>query len=356
MNQDEQQIRTLIASWADAVHAGDLETVVAAHAVDIVMFDVPPPYDGVEASRPIAPPGRPSSASSSRASFEIVSLDVTAGQDVAYAHALLRCGTPQELAEKPENRLRLTLGLRKEDGRWVVAPEHHLIPARRLSRRRSRAPSSGSGRAHPRVGVERGQQRLVVVSLEVADRVAAERAKIRPGHAERGSLGEQAAALRGRRRTERLRPERQPPDLEPAKRDEECEQDERRQPEDRQAEHVGRVVDGRLAGLAGGDDVAAGRTPAERSPSASEPPTTGTSPTAPAASSKPFCTDEPASITPRERLLISTTVSWTCLPVHEQRDQDEHADVAKDGPGARATQLGIEAHARIIHPLVVRAP
>ena len=32
MNQDEQQIRTLIESWADAVHAGDLETVVAAHA------------------------------------------------------------------------------------------------------------------------------------------------------------------------------------------------------------------------------------------------------------------------------------------------------------------------------------
>jgi hypothetical protein len=35
------------------------------------------------------------------------------GDDVAYAHALLRCGTRQELAEDPENRLRLTLGLRK---------------------------------------------------------------------------------------------------------------------------------------------------------------------------------------------------------------------------------------------------
>ena len=34
----------------------------------------------------------------------------------------------------------------------------------------------------------------------------------------------------------------------------------------------------------------------------------------------------------------------------EERDEDEHADIAKDGPGARATQLGIEAHARIIHP------
>ena len=129
MNQDEQQIRTLIESWADAVHAGDLETVVAAHAGDIVMFDVPPPYDGVrgiEAYRATWPPFFRFQLEG--ASFEIVSLDVTAGEDVAYAHALLRCGTPQELADKPENRLRLTVGLRKEDGRWVVAHEHHSFP------------------------------------------------------------------------------------------------------------------------------------------------------------------------------------------------------------------------------------
>jgi ketosteroid isomerase-like protein len=60
--------------------------------------------------------------------FEIVSLEVTAGEDVAYAHALLRCGTPDELEDKPENRLRLTLGLRKESGRWIVAHEHHSFP------------------------------------------------------------------------------------------------------------------------------------------------------------------------------------------------------------------------------------
>jgi uncharacterized protein (TIGR02246 family) len=129
MNQDEQQIRTLIECWADAVHAGDLETVVAAHAGDIVMFDVPPPYDGVrgiEAYSATWPPFFRFQLEG--ASFEIVSLNVTAGEDVAYAHALLRCGTPQELADKPENRLRLTLGLRNEDGRWVVAHEHHSFP------------------------------------------------------------------------------------------------------------------------------------------------------------------------------------------------------------------------------------
>jgi uncharacterized protein (TIGR02246 family) len=129
MNQDEQQIRALIEQWAEAVHSRDLDGVLAGHADDIVMFDVPPPYEGVrgiDAYRETWPPFFEWQARG--ASFEIVSLEVTAGDDVAYAHALLRCGMPQELADNPENRLRLSLGLRKEDGRWVVAHEHHSFP------------------------------------------------------------------------------------------------------------------------------------------------------------------------------------------------------------------------------------
>ena len=47
MRDDEAEIRELIERWADAVHEGDLETVLADHAEDIVMFDVPPPEVGV---------------------------------------------------------------------------------------------------------------------------------------------------------------------------------------------------------------------------------------------------------------------------------------------------------------------
>src|SRR5260370_38605998 len=44
---DEQQIRDLIERWATAVHDGDLPAVLADHAPGIVMFDVPPPEQGV---------------------------------------------------------------------------------------------------------------------------------------------------------------------------------------------------------------------------------------------------------------------------------------------------------------------
>ena len=129
MPDDQQQIRTLIQRWAEAVHATDLDTVLADHSDDIVMFDVPPPDDGVrgiEAYRETWPPFFVWQARG--ASFEIVELEVSAGEDVAYAYALLRCGMPKELAERPERRLRLTLGLRRQDGRWVVAHEHHSYP------------------------------------------------------------------------------------------------------------------------------------------------------------------------------------------------------------------------------------
>ncbi|AQU70716.1 YybH family protein [Streptomyces niveus] len=129
MSDDEQQIRALIEGWAAAVHTGDMDHVLADHAADIVMFDVPPPQEGVrgiDAYRETWPGFFEWQASGG--TFDILELDVTAGADVAYAYALLRCGSPREVAERSATRLRLTIGLRKEAGRWVVAHEHHSFP------------------------------------------------------------------------------------------------------------------------------------------------------------------------------------------------------------------------------------
>jgi uncharacterized protein (TIGR02246 family) len=126
---NEDQIRSLIIRWATAVHAGELEAVLADHARDIVMFDVPPPPDGVrglEAYRETWPPFFEWQRSG--AEFEIVELHVSAGDEVAFAWALLRCGTQEELRRDPTNRLRLTVGLRREAERWVVTHEHHSFP------------------------------------------------------------------------------------------------------------------------------------------------------------------------------------------------------------------------------------
>jgi uncharacterized protein (TIGR02246 family) len=119
-------IERLIRQWAEAAHSGDLDAVLTGHADDIVMFDVPPPHDGVRGLRAYRDtwPGF-FEWQASGASFDIVELEVTEGQDVAFAWALLKCGTAEGFAHEPDRRLRLTVGLRKRGDQWVVVHEHH---------------------------------------------------------------------------------------------------------------------------------------------------------------------------------------------------------------------------------------
>jgi len=122
----EDDVRQVIERWAAAVHAGDLDTVLDRHDAGIVMFDVPPPEDGVrglDAYRATWPGFFKWQRQG--ASFEIASLEVTAGADVAFAYALLRCGTADELVDRPDRRLRLTIGLVRHNDGWTVSHEHH---------------------------------------------------------------------------------------------------------------------------------------------------------------------------------------------------------------------------------------
>ena len=77
---DTEQIRALITGWAEAVHRGDLPGVLVDHAEDIVMFDVPPPYEGVRGLAGYRSTWPPFFEWQARgAAFEIVDLDITAG-------------------------------------------------------------------------------------------------------------------------------------------------------------------------------------------------------------------------------------------------------------------------------------
>ena len=127
-HDDERDIRALIERWANAVHQQDLATIVARHATNLLMFDVPPPNElrGIDAYRDSWAPFFDHFKAGGV--FAIERLDVTAGDRVAFATALLRCGTEEELRKNPTTRLRLTVGLRKEPDRWMIAHEHHSFP------------------------------------------------------------------------------------------------------------------------------------------------------------------------------------------------------------------------------------
>lgn len=122
-NSNETQIRKIIETWAKAVQEEDMEGALASHTKDMVMFDVPLPLQskGIAEYRKTwelffaNSPGGPGS-------FDVAELQVTAGETVAFAHGLLLIGGSKE----PVGRL--TIGLRKVDGEWLIAHEHHSYP------------------------------------------------------------------------------------------------------------------------------------------------------------------------------------------------------------------------------------
>lgn len=130
MNSDTKtEIRSLIEAWARAVQAKEIEGVLAHHTDDMVMFDVPPPavVEGIDAYQETWPEFFKWQEQND-GTFEITSLDITAGDDVAFAIAVLRCGSKEELKKDNTPRLRLTVGLRKENDQWHIAHEHHSFP------------------------------------------------------------------------------------------------------------------------------------------------------------------------------------------------------------------------------------
>jgi uncharacterized protein (TIGR02246 family) len=126
---DEAAIRELVESWARAVRAKDFDGILANHSADMLMFDVPPPVQskGIEAYRKTW--DLFFSWSDDPVVFDIKDIDITAGTDVAFVAALMRCAGTEKDGERIELEFRLTIGLRKIGGQWMVLHEHHSIPA-----------------------------------------------------------------------------------------------------------------------------------------------------------------------------------------------------------------------------------
>jgi uncharacterized protein (TIGR02246 family) len=126
---DEAVIRELVENWARAVRAKDLDGILANHSTDMLMFDVPPPMQskGIEAYRTTW--DLFFSWSDDPVVFDIDDIHITAGTDVAFVAALMRCAGTEKNGERIELDFRLTIGLGKIEGQWIVMHEHHSIPA-----------------------------------------------------------------------------------------------------------------------------------------------------------------------------------------------------------------------------------
>ena len=122
------EIRALIERWTAAVRAGDIDGIMAHHAPDILMFDLPGPVQlkGAVAYRAS---WTPLFNWIKDGGFDLSEIAVTAGADVAFATALIHCRGTDGNGNKVTTEGRLTVGLRKIAGQWTVTHEHHSEPS-----------------------------------------------------------------------------------------------------------------------------------------------------------------------------------------------------------------------------------
>jgi len=124
-----EQIRDVILARADRLSAGDVVGMQEHNAPSVVAYTLAPPLvsdpDGHD-PKPTeawlqgfeAPPQR-----------TITELEITADGDVAFATSLdSMTATPRGATEPFTLWYRVTVGLRRIDGRWLVTHEHNSVP------------------------------------------------------------------------------------------------------------------------------------------------------------------------------------------------------------------------------------
>jgi len=126
---DQLAISDLIERWSKGVRDQDRAAIRQDHDADILMFDVPPPFQSRVIDEYMATWDTFFSFAEKPVRFDFTNIEITAGVEVAFATAVGHCVTIGRDGRREPLDFRLTMGLRKIDGRWHVMHEHHSLPA-----------------------------------------------------------------------------------------------------------------------------------------------------------------------------------------------------------------------------------
>ena len=130
---EEAAIRRQIEKVIDGLRAKDLDTLREPYAPDVVSFDVEPPLQHVGIEAKLANWARVFEVFET-VDYELRDLTLSIGGDVAFGYAFGRLsGTMKNGVATTGMWVRVTYGLRKIDGRWVIAHDQVSVPLDILS-------------------------------------------------------------------------------------------------------------------------------------------------------------------------------------------------------------------------------
>jgi len=125
----ENQVRAIVDEWTLAVRNEDLNAVLKNHDPAIVMFDLPYPLQSKGIDEYKKTWDLFFSWSKHSGVFDVVEMEVMANEQLAFCYGLMRCAGKSKEGKNEEFTFRLTIGLVKKDGQWLICHEHHSLPA-----------------------------------------------------------------------------------------------------------------------------------------------------------------------------------------------------------------------------------
>ncbi|WP_431925831.1 YybH family protein [Amycolatopsis tucumanensis] len=126
--RDEAEIREQIGKVVEALRAKDMEALRQLYTEDVVSFDVEPPLQHVGIAAKLENWARVFRFFET-VTYEIRDLTFTVGDEVAYGHAFARLhGTLPSGVTANGMWVRVTYGMRKVDGAWLIAHDQVSVP------------------------------------------------------------------------------------------------------------------------------------------------------------------------------------------------------------------------------------
>ncbi|MEQ7129318.1 nuclear transport factor 2 family protein [Actinopolymorpha sp. B11F2] len=125
---DEAEIRAHYDTLIKGLRAKDLEALKSLYGADIVSFDIEPPLQHVGIEGKLKN-WEGAFATFQSIDYEIRDLEITVGDEVAFAHSFSRLsGTLKNGQAISGVWVRYTGGLRKIDGQWLIVHDQVSVP------------------------------------------------------------------------------------------------------------------------------------------------------------------------------------------------------------------------------------
>jgi ketosteroid isomerase-like protein len=124
-----QEIRDVIEAKAAALQTGDVKKLKSYFAPQVREFSLAPPLGTLTDSADTAPVEQWLAGFEEPPRREVTRLEITADGDVAFATSIDSMTFAPKGGPGPMTLwFRVTLGLRRIDGRWLVTHEHESVP------------------------------------------------------------------------------------------------------------------------------------------------------------------------------------------------------------------------------------